>query len=91
MPEHLRARAFYNCRTRKEAYVKALGGGLSHPLKSFVVSLKPGECPRLVSTREGPRAAAGWSTIELNPFPGYVAALAVRDSSPEFQLCDWGA
>lgn len=89
LPEQQRTQAFFNCWTRKEAYVKALGSGLSHPLSSFAVSLTPGDPARLISTDEDPREAAEWSIIDLNPFQGYAAALAVRDRSPKLHLWDW--
>lgn len=41
LPEDLRQRAFLRCWTRKEAYVKALGAGLSCSLQSFSVSVSP--------------------------------------------------
>lgn len=66
--------AFFRCWTRKEAYLKALGDGLRAPLDSFVVSLAPGEPPRLV--RPSPRdGAADWSMEEIDVAAGYLAAL----------------
>jgi 4'-phosphopantetheinyl transferase len=76
-------------RTRKEAYIKARGEGLSHPLHLFTVSLKPGEPARLVNTENDPPEAARWSVVELSPGKGYAAALAVEGSRPSILLFDW--
>jgi 4'-phosphopantetheinyl transferase len=63
---------FFNCWTRKEAYVKALGQGLSHPLDGFDVSLAPGEPATLLSP------AGTWSMHGFAPRPGFQAAVVVE-------------
>jgi 4'-phosphopantetheinyl transferase len=52
---------FFRCWTRKEAYIKAIGSGLSHPLDQFDVTV---EIP-------------GWSILDLDVEAGYAGALAV--------------
>jgi 4'-phosphopantetheinyl transferase len=71
--------AFFRCWTCKEAYIKARGEGLSLPLDRFDVALAPGGEPAAVlGTQRDPSEAARWSLLELDPGPGYVAALAVE-------------
>jgi 4'-phosphopantetheinyl transferase len=69
---------FFRCWTRKEAYIKAQGIGLSLPLHQFDVSLKPGDVNALLATRPDRSEAARWSLRELPAPDGYVAALCVR-------------
>jgi 4'-phosphopantetheinyl transferase len=63
---------FFRCWTRKEAYIKAIGSGLSYPLDQFDV------------TREIP----GWSIIDLEVGSGYAAALAINGTLPEVNRFD---
>jgi 4'-phosphopantetheinyl transferase len=70
--------AFFACWTRKEAYIKARGEGLSLPLDQFDVSILPGEEARLLSTRPDPADAGRWSLTELDVAEGYKSALAVE-------------
>lgn len=90
LPAHLKSRAFFACWTRKEAFVKAVGGGISLPLDRenanafFDVFPVPGEPTMLSGTGERSRESSGWAVRPLLPAPGYVAALAAegRDWRP---------
>jgi 4'-phosphopantetheinyl transferase len=75
--EH-RRQAFFYCWTRKEAYIKAKGEGLSLPLHQFDVSLSPAEPAALVSTRPDAAEASRWSLYDVEAPSGYAAALAVE-------------
>jgi 4'-phosphopantetheinyl transferase len=78
VPSEARVRAFFNCWTRKEAYIKATGRGLSQSLDSFDVSLAPGEPAALLRNEENPKEAALWSLHELKVENNYAAAIAVE-------------
>jgi 4'-phosphopantetheinyl transferase len=80
LPEPDRLRAFWDCWTRKEAFLKATGEGLGRPLDSFDVTLRPGEPARLRRLQEDPHGHAGWSLLTVVPEPGFVAAVALRGS-----------
>jgi 4'-phosphopantetheinyl transferase len=68
--------AFFRCWTRKEAFIKATGAGLSFPLDEFDVSLAPDEPPRLLAIQGDSTAAAEWAMRELPAPPNFVAAVA---------------
>jgi 4'-phosphopantetheinyl transferase len=69
--------AFFRCWTRKEAYIKAVGEGLSLPLHQFDVSLEPNPTEALIATRPDPEQATRWTIRDVPVASGYVAALAV--------------
>ena len=72
------ADAFFCCWTRKEAFIKAIGEGLSYPLDQFEVSLHPDEPARLLTIQGSPTAAQQWEMVSIRPFPQTVAALLVE-------------
>ncbi|HEY0418619.1 MAG TPA: 4'-phosphopantetheinyl transferase superfamily protein [Acetobacteraceae bacterium] len=81
LPEPDRTVAFFACWTRKEAFVKALGTGLSTRLDSFEVSVRPDEPARLVHVAGDAQEAARWRLHDLAPAPGYAGAVALRNPS----------
>ncbi|HJQ69028.1 MAG TPA: 4'-phosphopantetheinyl transferase superfamily protein [Blastocatellia bacterium] len=89
IPGHLRDEAFFNCWTRKEAFIKAKGEGLSMPLDSFDVSLAPGEPARLIATRADSDEASRWTLRELSPSDGYVGAVAAEGADWRLKLIDF--
>lgn len=68
---------FFNCWTRKEAFVKAVGQGLNYALDSFDVSLSPHEPAAILRIGESP-GDGGWCLRNFSPSPGYVAAVVVE-------------
>jgi 4'-phosphopantetheinyl transferase len=89
LPAEARTRAFFNCWTRKEAYIKARGEGLSHPLDAFDVSLIPGEPAALLGTRGDPRELTRWSLHALDAGANYAAAAAVQGADYTLRLWQW--
>jgi 4'-phosphopantetheinyl transferase len=72
LPPEQQTQAFFHCWTRKEAYVKARGQGLSIALDSFEVSLTPGEPVALLN------GCDGWSVRSFAPVSGYAAAVVAE-------------
>jgi 4'-phosphopantetheinyl transferase len=87
-PVH-RDRAFFNCWTRKEAFIKAIGEGLSHALDSFEVTLAPADPVRMVHVGGDASEASHWTLTALPPEPGYAGALAVRGVPRAIRCLAW--
>jgi 4'-phosphopantetheinyl transferase len=71
--------AFFRCWTRKEAYIKAKGDGLSLALHEFDVSIAEQDRDALLATRLDPTEAARWTVCDVPMGTGYVAAVAVAE------------
>ncbi|MGD0430177.1 MAG: 4'-phosphopantetheinyl transferase superfamily protein [Acetobacteraceae bacterium] len=78
LPIEQQTGAFFNCWTRKEAYIKALGDGLSLSLDRFSVTLAPNEPPRLLRAGDDPSEPGSWRLHHFVPAPGFVGAIAAR-------------
>jgi len=87
LPKAERVEAFFRCWTRKEAYLKATGSGLSLPLSQFDVSLGAGETNALLATRPDASEAERWVLREVPGGVGYSAALCV--SGRGWRLNHW--
>lgn len=86
-----RARAFLTCWTRKEAFIKARGEGLSLPLHDFAVTLLRSEEPRVRWTAWSETEPDTWRLVDLSADQaGYVAALAARSPSVVVAHRDFG-
>ena len=77
LPVSLRPAGFFNCWTRKEAYIKAIGLGLSYPLQRFSVSLAPGVPAGLEAVEIDPAHVEAWTMEALAPRSGFVGAVVV--------------
>ena len=84
LPESKRAAAFFAGWTRKEAYVKALGTGVSLPLDHFDVTMDPDAPARLLADRRHPHHVITWSLHTFTPAPAYIASLAIEIPHPTF-------
>ncbi len=71
--------AFFQCWTRKEAFIKAEGSGLTFPLDQFEVSFGDDQPFKLLKTHWDATERRNWSVSSFDK-PAYVAAAAVRGS-----------
>ncbi len=87
LPGADRPRAFFRCWTRKEAFIKATGEGLSRPLDAFDVTLAPGEPARLLRVEGEPGDPGRWWLRDLELAAGFAGALAVE--GPPLRVACW--
>jgi 4'-phosphopantetheinyl transferase len=91
LPECQRLAAFFRCWTRKEAYLKARGVGLSSGLDRFEVSLAPDEPARLLRGSEPSDSGAQWCVYDVSPGGEYIAACVVEGEAESVSVADWTA
>jgi 4'-phosphopantetheinyl transferase len=91
LPDSDRRAGFFRIWSRKEAFIKALGEGLTHPLDQFVVSVDPAEPARFVTVGGSPAEAGRWLLHDLQPGAGYAGALAADglDQPHTYQVRCW--
>ncbi len=89
LPQHQQGKAFFRCWTRKEAFIKARGMGLSIPLNQFAVSLAPGQPAALLNTRWDARETGRWTLEDIDAGQGYAAAIAVAGHGLELKYWNW--
>jgi 4'-phosphopantetheinyl transferase len=87
IPYERRTDAFFTCWTRKEAYVKARGDGLSFPLDRFSVTVSPEEPTILLDSDD--RETQDWVLQDIGPEPGWAAALAVEGKGWSLRRWRW--
>jgi 4'-phosphopantetheinyl transferase len=81
LPKGMQTDSFFRCWTRKEAYIKAIGEGLSFPLDQFRVSLLPSELPELLEVVGNPQERTRWAFWDLAVSSCYAAALVIEGSN----------
>ncbi len=87
LPESQKIEAFFNCWTRKEAFIKAIGEGLSYPLRTFAVSFRPGDEARFLWIEEGSHQK--WELLALHLHPNFAGALAVAQPLESVTQYQW--
>ncbi|MFN0218781.1 MAG: 4'-phosphopantetheinyl transferase family protein [Hyphomicrobium sp.] len=75
-----RQRAFFACWTRKEAFVKALGLGLTFPFREFSVTTNPEGDATLTALPASAGKLSDWTMIGFQPRPNYLGAVVFRSS-----------
>lgn len=89
LPEKQQALGFFNCWTRKEAFIKAVGEGLSFPLDQFEVSLEPGKPAKLLATDWDQKAVSKWTIHSMTPGANFVGSLAIEGSVEKVKFLNW--
>jgi 4'-phosphopantetheinyl transferase len=84
LPQEARARGFFRCWTRKEAYLKARGDGLQIPLRDFHVSIMTEQAQGLID-----ETGSRWTVYGFEPASGFAGAVSVRAEGLKLTFREW--
>jgi 4'-phosphopantetheinyl transferase len=89
LPPDQQLHAFFNCWSRKEAFIKAIGKGIFFALDEFSVEVSNKQKGRLqLQITDQEFNAKDWSLEALNPVDGYVGAFATSRQKYEVGFYD---
>jgi 4'-phosphopantetheinyl transferase len=80
--------AFLNCWTRKEAFIKAVGEGLSYPLADFSVSISPGSEPGILWIKKNINEVKEWTLYNIKTDQSYISSVAVKSTGKKIVYRD---
>jgi 4'-phosphopantetheinyl transferase len=89
LPHDERMTAFFSLWTRKEAYLKATGDGISEMLKDVEISFLPEKPAQVLAISGNAQAAERWTLLNLAPASGFAAALAAEAKDLCFSCRQW--
>ncbi|MRH99226.1 4'-phosphopantetheinyl transferase superfamily protein [Kriegella sp. EG-1] len=81
-------RAFYRGWTRKESFIKAVGEGLSYPLKSFSVTIDEDEKASFISIESKQESKQNWQLYSFIPTDGFIAAITTQGKPKRIDYFD---
>lgn len=81
--------AFYHTWTRKEAFIKAIGDGLTYPLDQFSVLFDADAPAGFISVAHSPQEDARWWVSSFVPEPNYIAACATSGAPMHISFWSW--
>jgi 4'-phosphopantetheinyl transferase len=83
------ADGFFNIWTKKEAFIKAIGTGLTYPLDAFDVSLDNSEQKALTRLDNSFTEAQKWNLFSIKTFNNFKGALAYIGNAKEIQYFNY--
>jgi 4'-phosphopantetheinyl transferase len=89
LPADKKRHAFFFGWTCKEAFLKAMGSGLSFPLEDFSVNINPDEPASLLEIHGDITAANNWFLHSFQPAIDYMAAIAVKGATSQVEFHNW--
>jgi 4'-phosphopantetheinyl transferase len=91
LPTRKKQETFFNWWTRKEAFAKAIGEGLSYPLGSFDATLADGNTLESSGISEDSDERPRWSMLDVRPAEEFAGAVVVGGNGWNVQSWQWPA